>query len=235
MSEANMDESQNDCDIILTIVENEHKPLIESKSQIEDIELMREAILEEIKRLKLLKKSFKDKSRVMCCGFFSIGMVLLLFVFYVFDVWKYEETCSKTKRNFMEICNAPSLNFWTRFFLLCTVIILLLFGLYCTGPTFVIFDPENNKITIDKKKLFCLPSIVDYNFDDFVGACLETDSTLDTQGVTTFSFYNVTIIFKNEYVNLSLGRDCFLVDDKALLVENINKYLLALSEKDIKI
>jgi len=107
--------------------------------------------------------------------------------------------------------------------------------LYCTGPTFVIFDPENNKITIDKKKLFCLPSIVDYNFDDFVGACLETDSTLDTQGVTTFSFYNVTIIFKNEYVNLSLGRDCFLVDDKALLVENINKYLLALSEKDIKI
>jgi len=61
MSEANMDESQNDCDIILTIVENEHKPLIESKSQIEDIELMREAILEEIKRGNMKKPAQKRR------------------------------------------------------------------------------------------------------------------------------------------------------------------------------
>ena len=218
---------------VLNITENDNKPLLESRISNEGLDNMRLDILQEIKKLKSLKKSFKDKSRIMCCGCFSIGMVMALFVFYIFDAWKYEETCSKTKKNFMEICNAPSLNFWTRFILICSIIILLLLGVYCTGPTFVIFDPENNKISIDKKKLFCLPSIVDYHFSDLVGACLETDNTYDTEAVTTFNFYNVTIIFKNEFANLGLGRDCFYIDDKALLVENINRYLRALDDKDL--
>lgn len=184
-----------------------------------------------VTQLRIKKKSFKDKSRLFCCGCFSLGIIILIIVFYIFDVMKYEATCKKSKKLYMEICEAPSIGFWTRFFFITFSVCMLLFGLYCTGPTFVIFDPETNKLCIDKKKLFCLPSICEYPLNELSHACIESDSSDGTLNLSTFSFYSVTLVFANDaerIVNLGLGRDCFFLQEKIDLVNSINRYLQAI-------
>jgi hypothetical protein len=186
-------------------------------------------------KLKQKNKSFKDKSRLFCCGCFSLCTIGLLIVFYIFDVLKYEETCKQSKKFQMEICDAPSISFWTRFFFMSICILLLVFGVYCTGPTVVIFEPSSNKITIDKKKLFCLPSICEYPLDQLSHACIESDAADGTPNLSTFYFYSVTLIFNNEHekvVNLGLGRDCFFLQEKIELVKSINKYLKAIKNEN---
>ena len=184
-----------------------------------------------VKKLRNKKKSFKDKSRLFCCGCFSFCMIVVLIVFYIFDVLKYEETCNKSKKFQMEICDAPTIGFWTRFFFLSIVIVLLFLGMYCTGTTVVVFEPLTNKLSIDKKKLFCLPSICEYELKNLSHACIESDSADGSPNLSTFSFYSVTLVFKSDdekVVNLGLGRDCFFLQEKIELVKNINKYLNAI-------
>lgn len=189
---------------------------------------IKEEINNLIDNLRNRKKSFKDRSRLFCCGFFSFGMVLFITIFYVFDVLKYEQTCKKSKKFMMEICDAPSLSFWTRFFIILISMVLLLFGLYCTGATLVIFDPANNKLIIDKKKLICLPSIYEYNMSELKGACLESDNYDSNHSFSNFQFTSVILLFDKESVNLGLGRDCFDMDHKSKLAKSMNRYLDAI-------
>ena len=134
----------------------------------------------------------------------------------------------KSKKINIEICEAPSIGFWTRFLLTSISVIILLIGIYCTGPTVIIFEPSSNKLTIDKKKLFCLPSICEYPLEELSHACIESDASDGTPNLSTFYFYSVTLVFTNEHekvVNLGLGRDCFFLQEKIDLVNSINKYL----------
>lgn len=176
-------------------------------------------------QLKKTKAAFKDKSRLFCCGCFSICLIMVIFVFYIFDVLKYQETCNKTKKNYIEICDAPSIGFWPRFIFIAISASLLIFSLYCTGPTIILFDPISNKISIDKKKIFCLPSICEYKLDDLLYAYIESDTTDGTPNLSNFSFFSVILVFKHDQINLGLGRDCFLINEKIQLVNKINRYL----------
>jgi hypothetical protein len=178
-----------------------------------------------LEQLKKTKAAFKDKSRLFCCGCFSICLIIFIFVFYIFDVLKYQETCNKTKKNYIEICDAPSIGFWPRFIFISISSILLIFSLYCTGPTVILFDPKSNKISIDKKKIFCLPSICEYKLDDLLYAYIESDTTDGTPNLSNFSFYSVILVFRHDQINLGLGRDCFLINEKIQLVNKINRYL----------
>lgn len=187
-----------------------------------------EVLLYELKRK---KSAFKDKSRLFCCGCFSVCMVMVIIVFYIFDVMKYQETCNKTKKNYIELCDAPSIGFWPRFIFLSLSIIILIFSIYCTGPTIITFDPFTNKIYIDKKKIFCLPSVHDYKMDDLLYAYIESDTTDGTPNLSNFSFYSVILVFKQDQINLGLGRDCFLINEKIQLVHKINRYLDAYRTK----
>ena len=125
---------------------------------------------------------------------------------------KYQETCNKTKKNYIEICDAPSIGFWPRFIFIAVTSILLIFSLYCTGPTIILFDPSSNKVFIDKKKIFCLPSVCEYKIDDLLYAYIESDTTDGTPNLSNFSFYSVILVFKQDQINLGLGRDCFLTN-----------------------
>jgi hypothetical protein len=194
-----------------------------------------EAILNELRnlvdKLKEKKKSFKDTSRLFCCGCFSFGIILLIIVFYIFDVMKYNETCMKSKKSNFEICEAPTIGFWTRFIFIALAVNLLLIGLYCTGPTVIIFEPNSNKLSIDKKKLFCLPSICEYPISELSHALIESDSSDGTPNLSAFHFYSVTLVFNNDkerIVNLGLGRDCFFLQEKIELVNKINRYIEAI-------
>jgi hypothetical protein len=178
-----------------------------------------------LEQLKKTKAAFKDKSRLFCCGCFSICLIIFIFVFYIFDVLKYQETCNKTKKNYIEICDAPSIGFWPRFIFIAISSVLLIFSLYCTGPTVILFDPIRNKISIDKKKIFCLPSICEYKLDDLLYAYIESDTTDGTPNLSNFSFYSVILVFRHDQINLGLGRDCFLINEKIQLVNKINRYL----------
>jgi len=178
-----------------------------------------------LEQLKKTKAAFKDKSRLFCCGCFSICLIIFIFVFYIFDVLKYQETCNKTKKNYIEICDAPSIGFWPRFIFIAISSVLLIFSLYCTGPTVILFDPISNKISIDKKKIFCLPSICEYKLDDLLYAYIESDTTDGTPNLSNFSFYSVILVFRHDQINLGLGRDCFLINEKIQLVNKINRYL----------
>ena len=150
---------------------------------------------------------------------------MVIFVFYIFDVLKYQETCNKTKKNYIEICDAPSIGFWPRFIFIAISSVLLIFSLYCTGPTIILFVPISNKILIDKKKIFCLPSICEYRLDDLLYAYIESDTTDGTPNLSNFSFYSVILVFRHDQINLGLGRDCFLINEKIQLVNKINRYL----------
>jgi len=181
-----------------------------------------------VNQLREKKKTFKDKSRLFCCGCFSVCVFAFLVVFYIFDVLKYEETCKKTKKINIEICDAPALGFWTRMILISVSLVLLIIGVYCTGPTVIIFEPLKNKLTIDKKKLYCLPSICEYPLEQLSHAGIESDSSHGAPNLSTFSFYSVNLVFKDEnekVVNLGLGRDIFFLQEKIELVNSINKYL----------
>lgn len=180
-----------------------------------------------LSELKRRKAAFKDKSRLFCCGCFSVCMIMVIIVFYIFDVMKYQETCNKTKKNYIEICDAPSIGFWPRFIFISISSVLLVFSVYCTGPTIIIFDPVCNKVFIDKKKIFCLPSICEYKIDDLLYAYIESDTTDGTPNLSNFSFYSVILVFKQDQINLGLGRDCFLINEKIQLVNKINRYLEA--------
>jgi len=177
--------------------------------------------------LKSKKAAFQDKSRLFCCGCFSVCMIMVIIVFYIFDVMKYQETCNKSKKNYIEICDAPSIGFWPRFVFIAFASVLLIFSLYCTGPTVILFDPVTNKVFIDKKKIFCLPSICEYKLDELLYAHIESDITDGTPNLSNFSFYSVILVFKHDQINLGLGRDCFLINEKIELVRKINKYLEA--------
>jgi hypothetical protein len=189
-----------------------------------------------VEKLWQKKRSFKDKSRFFCCGCFSICVSIFMIVFYIFDVLKYEETCKQSKKLYVEICEAPSIGFWPRFFFVSVSVAMLIFGVYCTGPTVLIFDPENNKLLIDKKKLFCLPSICEYPLDQLLRVEIEDDQSDGAPNLSTFNFHSVVLVFKNNsdsgnIVNLGLGRDCFYREEKIELKNKINKYLQALSLK----
>jgi hypothetical protein len=160
-------------------------------------------------------------------------MIFSLIIFYIFDVLKYEENCNKNKNTRIEICDAPSISFWTRFFFILTCVTLLIIGLYCTGSTVVVFEPSNNKLKINKKKLVCLPSISEYKLENLSHAYLETDSSNGTPNLSTFAFYSVILVFKTDrenIVNLGLGRDCFYYQEKTELVNNINKYISSIRD-----
>ena len=189
--------------------------------------LLMENLQKLISELKQRKAAFRDKSRLFCCGCFSVCMVMVIIVFYIFDVMKYQETCNKTKKNYIEICDAPSIGFWPRFIFIAVSSVLLIFSVYCTGPTIIIFDPFTNKVFIDKKKIFCLPSICEYKIDDLLYAYIESDTTDGTPNLSNFSFYSVILVFQNDQINLGLGRDCFLINEKIQLVNKINRYLEA--------
>ena len=185
-----------------------------------------------VEQLRLRKKSFSDKSRLFCCGCFSICMVSSIIVFYIFDVLKYEESCNKNKNNQLEICDVHTIGFWTRLIFLFVSVSLLIIGLYCTGSTVVIFEPSTNRLTINKKKLICLPSICEYKLENLSHAYLETDSSDGMLNMSTFTFYSVILVFNTDpenVVNLGLGRDCFYIKEKIELVKEINKYLNAIS------
>jgi hypothetical protein len=200
-----------------------------------DPELL-ENLLNLVQALKQRKAAFEDKSRLFCCGFFSFCMIIIIFVFYIFDVLKYQETCNKNKKNYIEICDAPTIGFWPRFIFISVSSILLIFSLYCTGSTVILFDPTTKKIFINKKKIFCLPSICEFKIDDLLYAYIESDTTDATLNLSNFSFYSVILVFTHEQINLSLGRDCFLINEKIQLVNKINRYLeayRAIGEKNI--
>lgn len=190
---------------------------------------LREEINQLIDTIRAKKRSFRDRSRLFCCGCFSSSIVLFIVFFYVFDVLKYEQTCKKSKKFLMEICDAPSLGFWTRFLIQVFSLGLLLLGLYCTGPTIVTFDPSISKVFIDKKKLFCLPSICEYNMTDIKRVYLESDTVDQRYTLSNLLFSNVTMEFTQENVNLGFGRDCFFTRKKYQLVKKINKYLSAIT------
>ncbi len=185
--------------------------------------------------LRQKRRRFRDDSRLFCCSCFSICILSFIFVFYMFDVLKYDEACSKSKKIKVEICDAPSIGFWPRFILICISAIFLLLGVYCTGPTVVIFEPKNNKISINKKKFFCLPSVCEYPLKELNYACIESDSFHSSMNnLSSFNFYSVTLVFKGKgkLVNLGLGRDCFLLQEKIELVNDINKYLNAINVEE---
>lgn len=159
-------------------------------------------------------------------------MIFSLIVFYIFDVLKYEENCNKNKNSQFEICDAPSIGFWTRFVFILASVFLLIVGVYCTGSTVVIFEPKTNKLTINKRKLICLPSICEYKLDNLTRAYLETDASDGMPNLSTFTFYSVILVFsleRDNVVSLGLGRDCFYLQEKIELVKNINRYLNAIS------
>lgn len=211
----------------ITILNNHFLSREESENLLNELEYL-------VTKLREKRRSFNDKSRLFCCGCFSICVVIFLIVFYIFDVLKYEETCKKSKKAIIEICEAPTIGFWTRFFIISICLLLLIFGLYCTGSTVVIFEPFSNKLTIDKKKLFCLPSICEYPLEQLSHACIESDSSDGTLNLSTFYFYSVTLVFTNQnekVVNLGLGRDCFFLQEKIELVNSINKYLNAIKSE----
>jgi hypothetical protein len=184
-----------------------------------------------IDNLRKKKKTFKDRSRLFCCSCFSTGIIIMLIVFYIFDVVKHDVSCKESKKIYMEICDAPTISFWPRFLYIFIAVTLLIFGLYCTGPTIVVFDPDNNKVIIDKKKMLCLPSIYEYDLEDLQQAYIESDISDGMPNLSNFYFYSVILIFNNEHVNLGLGRDCFLLNDKIELVKDINNYLDAIKTK----
>lgn len=205
--------------------ENEKKNLLRSDLR-NKIDLLRNRI-----------KIFKDFSRALCCGSFTFSLFVVLFLFYIFDNLKYEATCAKSKKFIMEICDAPSINFWPRFFFIIIVGFLITIGLYCTGPTVISINPNKNKVSINKKKLVFLPSIHDYEFNKLKGAMVEDDSNPNSgNNITSITFSSVILVFedksnqenKTEFVNLGFGRDFFCIDAKANLTNEINDYLKAL-------
>jgi hypothetical protein len=209
-------------------INNNYLTILESVELIQNLEKL-------VTELRTKKKKFKDKSRLFCCLCFTTLIIIAIIVFYIFDVLKYEENCRKNKKTQMEIqiqlCDSPSIGFWPRFFFIIISTFLLIFGLYCSGPTVVIFEPGKKKLSIDKKKFFCLPSIYEYSLDKLSHACIESDSSDGMPNLSTFSFYSVTLVFNSEddeVVNLGLGRDCFFLQEKIELVNNINKYLEAI-------
>ena len=199
--------------------------------------LLRSDLRYKIDLLRGRNKIFKDFSRALCCGSFTFSLFVVLFLFYIFDNLKYEATCAKSKKFIMEICDAPSINFWPRFFFIIIVGFLITLGLYCTGATVVSINPKKNIVSINKKKLVFLPSIHDYEFNKLKGAMVEDDSNPNSSNnITSITFSSVILVFedksnqenKTEFVNLGFGRDFFCIDAKANLTNEINDYLKAL-------
>ena len=187
-------------------------------------------------RINNKKTEFIESSRMFCCLSSVICTSVLILVFYVFDVVKYQNYCNKDKdeedenAQVIEYCDAPTLNFWVKLSLLSVMFAILVVSLYCTGPTIILFDPKKNIFSIDKKKLFCLPSVNYYYLDDLIEATIESDmSTFDAPNIQTFYFYCVTLKLKKESIGLGLGRDCLFLYKKVNLVESINRYLRLLS------
>ncbi len=197
----------------------------------EELELLIQKINNNVGKLKSQNKVFKDYSRLYCCGSFTFGLVVILFLFYIFDILKYEATCAKSKKFVMEICDAPSISFWPRFFFIIIVSFLIIIGLYCTGPTVVIMDPIKEKVRINKKKLLFLPSIHEYDLRHLKQAMVEDDTNPHTNNsITNITFYSVTLIFEEgNFVNLGFGRDFFSVESKMKLAQDINDYLKAIN------
>lgn len=196
-----------------------------------------------IKKIEISKKKFIDYSRLYCCSCTALCTLTLLIVFYIFDVVKYNIYCEKSEINnnnnddnytnssIIEYCDAPALSFWTRFTIITVLTLILTLSLYCSGKTVLVFDPRNNILSINKQKLYFLPSINYYTIENLEEAIIESDmSTFDGPKISTFSFYAVTLIFKKERVGLGFGRDCFFLYSKLKLMHNINKYLRVLRE-----
>jgi len=205
--------------------------------QIENIMDEKTKLLKTIKNnvdlLKERKKIFKDFSRLFCCGSFTFGLVVILFLFYIFDILKYEATCAKSKKFVMEICDAPSISFWPRFFFIIIVGFFITLGLYCTGPTVISIDPTKDSVLVNKKKLFFLPSIHEYELSKLKGAMVEDDTNPHTRSsISNITFYSVTLVFDgSEFVNLGFGRDFFTIEAKMKLAQDINDYLKAIKLK----
>lgn len=237
------------------VFSNKNKNFIKGTFIIEKDTVKQKELLNNIEELNLLinkvkqgKKKFVEKSRLYCCTCSALCTLLLLLVFYIFDVVKYNDYCKGTltsvnnvssdddnlENGIVEFCEAPAISFGTRMSIIIILVGILILSLYCTGKTILIFDPINNLLSIDKKKLFCLPSVNYYCIDDLEEAIIESDvSTFDGPRINTFNFYSVTLVFKNEKVGLGFGRDCFFLYHKLKLKSNINKYLDVLNTKEM--
>ena len=208
-----------------------------------------------ISEIKSKKKIFYEDSRLYCCSCTSICLIMLILIFFIFDTIKFNKYCNmngngngqisdsksysnannneldidtfNNEREDLEYCNAPSISFITKFAFLSVLFMILIMTFYCTGRTILVFDPNLNIFSINKKKLLCIPSINYYYISELEEAFIESDmSNLDGPKIQTFSFYSVTLKMKNkERLALGFGRDCFFLYLKKEIVQKINDYI----------
>lgn len=190
------------------------------------------------------RRIFLEKSRMYCCGLFSFCMLLLLILFYIFDIVKYNSTC-KNKSNSsqasktLDICEIIPISLLTKIIIISLIVTLLLFGLYCSGSTVITLDAKNDVIEINKKKLFCLPNVIQYKLRNLTSCSIEGDFALNGNNVNSatlstslFQFHSLVLHFKHQTqseVNIGFGRDCFIREAKEEIKNKINDYIIAYS------
>lgn len=190
------------------------------------------------------RRIFLEKSRMYCCGLFSFFMLFLLILFYIFDIVKYNSTCtnksnsSQTSKT-LDICEIIPISLLTKIIIISLIITLFLFGLYCSGSTVITLDGKNDVIEINKKKLFCLPSVIQYKLSNLISCTIEGDFALNGNNVNSstlstslFQFHSLVLNFKHQTqneVNIGFGRDCFILETKEEIKNKINDYIIAYS------
>ena len=183
---------------------------------------------------KLLNKNklFIDNSRIICCSCVFLSNLGLFMIFYLMDNIKSKAYCENNSSlsSLIEVCEIPGFSFSLKLSITLSLMVIIVLSMYCIGNTEVLFEPKENRIIINKKKLLILPSIEEYKLSDFKQANCESDHSItDGPKISSFNFYAVLLIFKKDKICLGFGRDCFCLHKKVKLVNKINNYYFCLS------